>query len=112
MEKIMKRYQFLTDQNIFMDETFLAIKKRENGRSFIARIKWIEIDDHSRSDIKPTLTLHGEEKEQFMQQLVQELTQIKVLEESPTVKGLKAELEATKKHLNDMREIVMNKEKK
>ncbi len=105
--------ELVTDINIFMGSLELVLKKRKLGKTYFAKIDWVESDeakpiDNPNSDWNKdfVISLQDEAKEHFIKTLLYELKLRGILDKSAKVEGLEAELKAKKEHLDDMRVMV------
>lgn len=105
----MRRFRIELERDIYNEQLQFLIKKRENGKSYRAKIVWEEfsMDPSVKRGVDDcTLTLNQDEHSGFIQNLLEELGHLGYIKEDATVKGLQAELKATDRHLEDMRTLV------
>lgn len=111
-----RRLKLFMDKDIFSNRILMLLRKNINGKDFVAKIDWVE-DDESRF-VRPvpmseekglTLILEEDEQDKFFNQLVQDLKDMKIIDKSVEVRSLEGKLEATEKHLEDMRKLVFER---
>lgn len=113
-----RRIKALMDIDIFSNRLLFLLRKNVGGKNYVAKIDWKE-EDQTRF-INPrlmseedglTLVIEESEQKRFFNDLIKDLKNLGVLDDSVEVKSLEGKLEATEKHLEDMRKLVFEEPK-